>query len=348
MKSSIQWIAGLCALLWAGQLFAQNSDKLVITSGNVCESGGRYYAYVLWQPGDITSTFGKRFAIYRKNGDIPSADAYTKLGTQELQKNPATIRALLKLGEKVDFNASVVNSRIAGIYQDTVTGSDADNGPDENLGAAGKLSYLISAAEEDPDLLNQILLLGRSHAGVMQALGHAFVIEMPAGKIQTFEVREVDAVDNHIRVIGRVEIDADKPFVPPAPGPPVQVLHEPIQVQYVHSPKDNLNARFRWGQDTNLRRAMPQTFGFDLLRVKESCAIKLGWDVSAPPAEFMADAIKGLATLPPGCDVSDIARVNHLPIMTDPPLTLPFFRRNEVAVEVRRRQAGPQQMLTSE
>ncbi|BCX49496.1 hypothetical protein HAHE_34040 [Haloferula helveola] len=309
------------ALLPTGGL-AQNTDRLVVTSGTSYTKDGKPHAYVLWQPGDISTTLGMRFGVFRKEGGIASGLPYQRVGIQTLQANPETIRALLHLGEKVDFNGGVVFDRIAGIYMDTVTGSGGGNGPDESLGAAGKLSYLIAAATEDPQLLNQLLLLGRAHPGVMLALGHGFVIPMPAATVQTFEVRELGAADQVIRVIGRVEVDSGAPVFPPPPGPPVQVLHELKQTKYVHSPKDNLNARLRWGQDPTLRRAMASTFGFDLFRVSEECANALGWIATPPPRKELTDLLTGVAALPPGCGPGDIARVNELPIMIDPPLTL--------------------------
>ncbi len=297
---------------------AQNTDKLVVTSGTSYEKDGRTHAYVMWQPGDISTTLGMRFGVFRKDGGIASGNPYQRVGITVLQSNPETIRALLELGGKVDFNAYAVNSRIASIHRDTVTGTDLSNGSDASLGAAGKLSYLIAAATEDPELLNQLLLLGRAHPGVMLALGHGFVIPMPDAATQTFEVRELDPADQVVRVIGRVEIDAASPVFPPAPGPPVQVLHEITQGTYAHSTKDNLNARLRWGQDPALRRAMAATFGFDLFRASADLATSMGWDVTPPTRTDLLNLLTGGTPPPP----ADLARVNELPIMIDPPLTL--------------------------
>ncbi|GAA5484713.1 hypothetical protein [Haloferula sargassicola] len=308
----------LTAAALCGAALAQNTDKLVITSGTSYAKDGRTHAYVMWQPGDISTTLGMRFGVFRKDGPIASANPYARVGITVLQGNPETVRALLELGEKVDFNGHMVNARIASIYRDTITGANLDNGPDASLGAAGKLSYLIAAATEDPELLNQLLLLGRAHPGVMLALGHGFVIPMPDAATQTFEVRELDPADQVVRVIGRVEIDASSPLFPPPPGPPFQVLHEVTQGTYAHSGKDNLNARLRWGQDTALRRAMPSTFGFDLFRVSEDFATSLGWDVTPPSRDALLDLLVGGSPPPP----ADLARVNELPIMIDPPLTL--------------------------
>ena len=304
------WMTGLLVPCTNGQ----DTDKLVVTSGTAFERDGTTRAYLLWQPGSITTTFGMRFGVYRKPGKLDAVIPYERVGIQTLQSNPETLRALLRLGDKVDFNSGMVVNRIAGIYQSTVTGSGLDNGPDPSLGAAEKLSYLIMSAAEDPQLLNQLLLLGRAHPGVMMALGHAFAIEMPADAVHTFEIRELDAGDATVRVIGRVEVNAGKPRFAPAPGPPVQVLYPVLQQKYVHSPKEHLNARLRWGQEDALRREMAATFGFDLYRVPEAVAENLGWDAAAPDREALIALLEGAP--------QDIHRVNPLPIMIEQPLSL--------------------------
>lgn len=311
----------LFLILFSVSLHAQSTDQLVVTTGTTVVSGDQTYAYILWQPGEISATFGKRFAIYSKSGPLDSPLPFSRLGIQTLQTNPETIRALLRLGEKIDFNAAAANLRIGGIYHDTVVGAAGGNAPDETLNAAGKLSYLMGAATEDPQLLNQLLMLGRAHPGVMQALGHAFSIPISTAGVRTFEVREIDLSDNDIRVVGRVELNPAAPFVAPQPGPPVQVRFPRVQTKYEESPKNNLNARFRWGVSNTLRRAMPETFGFDLFRVREDCAVALGWHNTPPTTVEMIGALLGTAP-PAGCEPGDVARINELPILIDPPLSV--------------------------
>ncbi len=307
--------------LFAFVLHAQSTDQLVVTTGTTVVSGGKTYAYILWEPGEISATLGRRFAIYSKDGPLASTSPFSRLGIQTLQSNPETIHALLRLGAKIDFNAAAANLRIGGIYHDTVVGAAGGNAPDETLNAAGKLSYLIGAATEDPQLLNQLLFLGRAHPGVMQALGHAIAIPIPTVGVRTFEVREIDLSDNDIRVIGRVELNPAAPFVAPVPGPPVQVRFPRVQTKYEESPKNNLSARFRWGLSNTLRRAMPETFGFDLFRVREDCAVALGWNTTPPTTAEMIGAVLGTAP-PTGSEPGDIARINELPILVDTPLSV--------------------------
>lgn len=90
----------------------------------------------------------------------------------------------------------------------------------------------------------------------MQVLGHAFSIPIPAGP-RTFEVREIDLADADLRVVARVTLDPAKPVILEAPASPVRVPH-PIATgsQYTISPKDNLNARLRWGGFYRIRIAL--------------------------------------------------------------------------------------------
>ncbi|HCQ38942.1 MAG TPA: hypothetical protein DIV39_07285, partial [Verrucomicrobiales bacterium] len=89
-----------CSLLIPAVL-AQNPDPLVYTVGKTFQTNGGtgHHNYLLWQPGNAQTTFGKRFGIYSKNGDSVSASPYTLQGIQSLQVSPSAIQALLKLGE---------------------------------------------------------------------------------------------------------------------------------------------------------------------------------------------------------------------------------------------------------
>ncbi|MCW1886811.1 hypothetical protein OKA04_18875 [Luteolibacter flavescens] len=306
-------LAASCLSLIA-PLSAQGTDPLLTTVGTTVSADGKTHAYVLWQPGNAASTFGKRFAIYSKPGPIGAAGNFTRLGIQTLQTSPATIRALLVLGEKIDVAGEHAPERIDGLYRDvTFNAAEPPATPaDPNLDAAGKLAYLIASAVDDPKLLGRLFFLGRAHPGVMMCLGHAFAIQVTAGAA-TYEVREVGGNDQDLQVVGRVVLDPATPVVLDAPASPIQVPH-PVTAgsQYPINPKDNLNARFRWGVGPVLKAKMPYSFGFDLFRVKESVAVSLGWHTTAPDPAVMLDAVEGEDPTDP---TPDFGRVNMLPVM---------------------------------
>jgi hypothetical protein len=298
----------------AGPLHAQDTEQLLTTVGTTVTANGTTHAYLLWQPGDAASTLGKRFAIYAKPGNPADPGVFTRLGIQTLQTSPNTIRALLELGAKIDRAAPAANSRIDGIHREITLQPAADPATpaDPSLDAADKLSFLIQSAVTDPRLLSRLFFLGRAHPGVMQALGHAFSIPIPAGT-RTFEIREINLADNDIRVVGRVTLDPSAPVIPEAPFPPVQVFH-PVSAgsQYEINAKDHLNARIRWGVDSNLRTQLPHTFGFDVFRVKKSVAESLGWHTTPPtPAAILT----ALNAYDPTDANPDIAMANELPIL---------------------------------
>lgn len=300
---------------------AQGTDQLLTTVGTTVEKGGRTYAYLLWQPGAADATFGKRFAIHSKPGGIGAAGNFTRLGIQSLQTSPTTVRALLELGEKVDAAGEHAASRIDGLYREVTlrTGEAPADPADPNLDAAGKLVFLIESAVTDTRLLSRLFFLGRAHPGVMLSLGHAFCIEIPAAGEVTYELREVDGLDADVQVLGRVSLDPASPLVLDAPSSPMQVFH-PVKVgsQYPINPKDNLNARFRWGVGSALRAKMPYSFGFDLFRVKRKTASILGWDAAPPTPQEMLDAVEAMDPDEPSPEFS---RVNALPIMVGDLLT---------------------------
>lgn len=321
MKLPVSSIAAaMLAVATSVPLAAQGVDDTLVTVGTTQKVDDIIHSYLLWQPGDATATFGKRFSINRKDGPPGAASPFVRLGIQTLHSSPNTIRAMLELGAVVDRNHAAAATRIDALYRDSLYQSgDAPAAPaDPNLDAAGKLSYLIHSAATDPRVLSRLFFLGRAHPGVMMALGHGYHIPVAPG-VHTFEIREVDLADNDIRVVGRVTMDAENPVIPAAPASPVRVLH-PLNPEDQHtiSPKDHLNARLRWGVPTALRDQLPHTFGFDVFRVKKAAAEALGWHTTPPSPEKMLDALDATAADDPDPDIS---QANALPILVGDLLT---------------------------
>jgi len=313
-------ISLLSLLLTASGLRAQSSDPLIYTVGKTFDDGAGKIAYLLWQPGDPSVTFGKRFAIYRKSGPTNSPDPYQLLGRTQLQTSPAATHALLKLGDRFDFNANQVSPRINVLYTETINenGSQADVTQHiPGLPEAKKLSYLINIAAKDQKVLERLFFLGRAHPGVYMALGHGFAIKT-ANSIFTYEVRLVDASGNDIRVIGRVTLDPANPTMLVPTSRPFPVPHQPkLAQQEVTSPLDHLVARLRWGMSDAHRRLFPHTFGYNLYRVQESVALAHGWNATPPSPE----TIEALVSASHGVPNPEAARINTLPLMVSKIMT---------------------------
>lgn len=258
---------------------AQNTDPLIYTVGKVFQTDNGRKAYILWQPGNSKSTFGKQFAIYRKVGKSTSPGQYELMGRTKLQTSQSSIKALLKLGLSIDIDAESVASRINTLYAETLSQDPSDYEPSPSEPGnveAKRLAYLLSAASQNDQTLQRIAFLGRTHPGIYMAMGHGYVISAQNEGVFTYEVRETDAIGTNIRVIGRVTLDPNQPSELPRPSRPYQVLYK-SDTDNIPSPRDHLVAKFRWGTPEPLRRMFPQTFGFNLYRVSESKAIEMGW-----------------------------------------------------------------------
>lgn len=311
--------ATVALLLLAPRVGSQTADPSVYTVGNTYTIEGKTYAYLLWQPGQASTTFGKSFAVYRKDGHAGAAGPYARLSVQRVQTSPGAIHALLKLGEQFDADRGRVAERINRLYSESTYQPGALIAPAPaapNPEIAQQLAVLLEIAAGDDKVLQRVFLLGRAHPGVMICLGHAFAAQVMPGSVHTYEVREIDGGGSDVRVVGRVTLDAANPAVLPAPDRPIAVPHpapDPAS-QLLHSGKDHLACRFRWGTPDNLRRLIPHMFGYNLYRVKESVATGLGWDMAAPPVgdlETLVTASAGMGPYP------DARRVNVLPVIPD-------------------------------
>jgi len=300
MKLSKSLALGFAIL--SSSLLAQNADPLVFTVGNSYPSvAGKSHNYLLWQPGDVTTTYGKKFAVYGKDGAASSASPYLRLGIQSVQTSPSAIQALLMLGAQFDHDADALPGRIVDLHSEAQAQPLAPGTllPTAiNIDVAQKLAQIMSTASTDPEILQSLISLGRAHPGVMMSMGHGFAIEVPTASTNTYEVREIGIGNTDIRAIGRVSLKASAPYSLPPSGRPFPNPH-PVDpdLQLVASAKDHLNVRLRWAMSNTLRLALPKAYGFNLYRVPKGLT---------NPSTLTTEA---LALAEPGA-----VRVNSLPI----------------------------------
>ncbi|MEM9079399.1 MAG: hypothetical protein AAGC74_01765 [Verrucomicrobiota bacterium] len=265
----------LALLASFSSLFAQNPDPLVYTVGKTFETNGgtTLHNYILWQPGDAATTFGKRFAIYSKDGDANSPNPYSRLGIQSVQSSPSAIQALLKLGALFDADGAGLPERLVALQAEanaTPLPAGYVYPTTINLDVAQALAQIMTVAETDAEVLQSLVSLGRAHPGVQMSLGLGFAIETTPASLITYEVREIDNADADLRVIGRVTLDAANPQPLVAPDPPRQVFHtNDPDLQLTASAKDHLTVLTRWGTPTTLREILPHTYGYNLYRVSK-------------------------------------------------------------------------------
>jgi hypothetical protein len=298
----------ILALATTAPSWAQNADPLVYTVGKTFATNEdtTLHNYILWQPGDAKTTFGKRFGIYAKTGSSTSANPYTLLGIQTLQTSPSAIQAMLKLGAKFDADARFLPERITSLNAEAqgdpaaapaLGSAEFPGGID--LGVAQRLAQIMTGAENDAEILQSLVSLGRAHPGVQMAIGLGFAIKANDPSVTTYEIREVDAGDNDLRVIGRVTLDTNNPQMLLPPGRPHLLPHRfnASAQQVVASPKDHLTVRLRWATPNGLRLLLPHVYGFNLYRVPEANA----------PDPLLITSVDDVAN-------ADGVRVNTLPI----------------------------------
>jgi hypothetical protein len=312
----------LITALLLGLSASLSAQDLLTTIGTTVTVAGQPQAYLIWQPQSTTATLVRRIGIYSKPGAADSNGVFVREGIQTLQSSPRTIRAMLELGSKLDRDPRGAATRIDGMYRDITLrqGQAPANPADPNFDAAEKLAFIIQSAARaptDPKLLARLFFLGRAHAGVMLALGHAFT--KPLIGLRTYEVRELDDADADLRVLGRVTLDPAAPLVLPPPDPPVAVPN-PVKAgsQFRVSSMDHLNVRLRWSMPPLLKQRLAHTFGFDVFRVKKTVAETLGWHLDPPTA---TDMLNLLAAVNPADTNPDLALANELPIISTQQLT---------------------------
>ena len=293
MKSRCGWIA-----LWAGlALFppmAQAQDQglgdMMFTAGTVkTVDGGDEWAWLQWMATDTAQIKGRTMDIYWKSGDATSANAFALKGTARQVTDPRSIALLLARGERLGENLANLEGAVDSLY------SGAE--PAESLTPPEKLSALIEGSQDDSELYNNLVFMGRAHPAVSMAIGQGFACKIPGTGYSTFEVRD----HNTSEIIGRITLQAGSPEVLPAPGPLLQIMDD--------SPMGNLNVRLRWDIPTALRKVSLLQFGYNLYRIPKAYAEDPArrYDLT-PPA---ADAIAGLV------DGTNVVKVNRMPIVVD-------------------------------
>jgi hypothetical protein len=287
------------------------------TVGEIVAVDGVPYAYLAWQGGSTDEVLANAYAIYAKPGPIASSAPFARLGVTTFQSSPSTALALLRLGHRLDARGDTMRDRIETLFRDAYAQPGASltlrpAGPDAGPGAptldtAEKLLQLMWAAAAQPEDLGGLLTFGRTHPGVMLALGQAYAAPL-AAPVTTFEIRLLDHDGADLRVVGRVELDQAAPPVLPAPGPALLVPHTTQIAALGTSPKDHLVARLRWSMGPELRDALPAANGYDLYRLPKASAEALGWHLAPPaPAALLAAVAAGTVT-----------PVNQLPIFAAP------------------------------
>ena len=283
-------LSGMCALAtMVNALGAEPLANAVFSIGTTTTNGqGNNWAYLLWQPTEPNALAGKKIAVYSKAGAANSANNFTPRTITQRQTDPLVIQSLLTRAANLGDDLAQLEVRVNAMFAAAV--------PRPNLTLPEKISAVIRGSENDPQLLANVIFLGRLHPSLNMCLGHAWAEPVPAGKT-TFEIRDFDVTNNKdLGVIGRVTVDTTTPIVLPAPGMPVQ-YNEP-------SAMGDLNIKLRWATPDPLREVGLLQHGYNLYRIPKGLAEAANFHITPPTR----------AALPGLVDSGVVKRINGTPI----------------------------------
>jgi hypothetical protein len=292
MKKKI-WMGALAMATLLSPL-AQAQDQglgdMMFTAGTgkTLDSGAEW-AWLQWMATDGALLQNRPMDIYLKPGDAASVNPFALKGRSMQTTDPRSIALLLARGETLGENLANLEGAVDSLY------SGAE--PVASLTLSEKLAALISGSQDDPELYNNLVFMGRAHPAVSMAIGQGFACEVPSSGYSTFEVRD----HNTSEVIGRITLLAGSPEVLPAPGPLLQILEE--------SPMGHLNVRLRWDIPTALKKVSLLQFGYNLYRMPKAYAEDPArrYDLTPPAYDAIADLVDG----------SNVVKVNRMPIVVD-------------------------------
>ncbi len=266
----------------------QEVGEMMFTAGTVMtDASSNEWAWLQWMATDSELLRNRQMDIYRKNGDADSSSLFSFQGRVQQVTDPRSIELFLSRGEMLGEDLTGLEMAVDSLY--------AGAEPVGSLSLAEKLSAVISGSQDDPDLYQNLVFMGRAHPAVSMAIGHGFAGKIPTSGTSTFEVRDHSTDE----VIGRVTVVAGSPEVLPAPGPISRIPE--------FSPKGNLNIRLRWDVPDELKRVSLMQFGYNLYRVEKYSA-KKWWSSLPPTTAQLLDRVE---------NHESAKKVNRMPILVD-------------------------------
>ncbi|RKX38030.1 MAG: hypothetical protein DRP64_16410, partial [Verrucomicrobia bacterium] len=289
MKNRI-WMGLLAATALALPL-AQAQDQgigdMMFTAGTVATdtADGQEWAWLQWMATDGSMLQDRPMDIYRANGWIGSGNTFVLKGRAQQITDPRSLLLLLERGEPLGENRTNLTASVDSLYDGAA--------PVVALSLEEKLAALISGSQDDPELYQNLVFIGRAHPSVAMAIGQGFACRIPSTGFSTFEIRDHTTSE----VIGRLELEGGSPLVLPAPGPLARVSEA--------SPKGNLNIRLRWDVPDDLKRLSLLQFGYNLYRMTQAFAEEKGYDGSPPSNTVITNLV---------VTSQDVVKVNRAPI----------------------------------
>jgi hypothetical protein len=297
------WLLAL--LLAAGSGRAQTDDPMLFGMSTAVRLAGKDWAYVLWESNAGASLPDEAVAVYARAGGFTAGGTFSRVSVAQRQRDPAAIAWLIGRAEAIGQTAADLSDLLDTVFADLALAPD--------LTLAQRLAAVVRAADENPEVAENLALLARRHAAIALALGRAAVVPIASSGASTIELRAYDpATDAAGALRSRVGVTANAPRILPAP---VSLANATEQ-----SPKSHLVIGLRWGVTDAYKRVSLLGFGFNVYRMTRTFAESHGYHTS-PPAR--ADLPGLLATYP-----ALVKRANRLPVLVDEdetPAGKPFF-----------------------
>ncbi len=289
-------IAGLLLslLLAAGPGSAQTDDPMLFCMATTVRLANKDWAYVLWDVSAGAALPDEAFAIHARAGAPSAGGTFARVMVAQRQRDPAAIAWLIARAEAIGQTAADLSELLDTVFADLALAPD--------LTLAQRLAAVIRAADENPEVAENLTFLARRHAAIAMAVGRAAAVPIASSGQSTIELRAYDpATDTSGTLRSRVSVTANDPRILPAPTG--------LTDASVASPKGHLAIGLRWSVTDAYRRVSLLGFGFNVYRINRAYAEQKGYHLTPP---LTADLLNRLAQVP-----TQVKRVNRLPVLFD-------------------------------
>lgn len=297
-------LALLAAWLAAGAVLAQTDDPMLFCMATPVRLAGKDWAYVLWDVSAGAALPDEAFAVHARAGGFTAGGSFTRLMVAQRQRDPAAIAWLIARAEAIGQTAADLSDLLETVFADLALAPD--------LTLPQRLAAVVRAADENPEVADNLALLARRHAAIAMAVGRAAVVPIASSGASTIELRAYEAATDASGLLrSRVGVTANAPTLLPAPVS--------LSDASTASPKGQLAIGLRWDVTDAYRRLSLLGFGFNVYRMTRAFAESQGYHTS-PPAHT---ALPGLLAQYP----AQVKRANRLPVLTDDeaPAGSPYF-----------------------
>lgn len=284
----------LALLLAAAAGPAQTDDPMLFCMATTVRLAGKDWAYVLWDVSAGAALPDEALAVHARAGGFTTGGTFTRIMVAQRQRDPAAIAWLIGRAEALGQTAADLSELIDTVFADLALAPD--------LTLAQRLAAVVRAADDNPEVAENLSFLARRHAAIAMAVGRAAVVPIASSGASTIELRAYDAAsDTSGTLRSRVGVTANTPRVLPAPVS--------LSDASVASPKGHLAIGLRWSVTDTYRRVSLLGFGFKVYRINRAYAEQNGYHLTPP---LTTNLLNLVAQVP-----NQVKRVSRLPVLAN-------------------------------